>query len=638
MNPHRLRGIAFAVSIPLLMFACAFLLVSGVQLYAFRQAMSVVDGTVETQLPALNLTATLVRECEWIRGMSFRLAQSENDLVLRRGLEELLWRIRELEGTIGRMESVGFYPGRLHALKAQIASFEDIAETLEQRVARMLEIRNQRTRLVKSLRVLSRELENLSSDAPGYTQIEHWNHHLHMSISLLLALCTDIDAPYGLRVRNDLYAQLGEARKELDPASSMRLDPDVAETGDRLYEQIVICALDENGVLSLFRRLHAASREVGAQGLRINALADAILLNAERLSEQARDDTARSRDTLRTWMSSFFFSLMGIMLFSLSLIACVYVYLAKCVVSPVIRLNECMRLRTRNVKTPLPRDGAGEVREMARSVAFFINRLEEREEELQRSHDHLEEQVRDRTAELDRLSRRLILAQEEERFRLAAELHDDVGATISVVKFGIERALLMLRERDVVQAHVPLAEAVELVKGLARQLRRIQNELRPAYIDLGLLNSIRIFCRDYQAAHPELRLEVEAETDETLPPSLRVVIFRLVQESLNNIAKHAGATRASLSIITTGEEVVVSIRDDGRGFDPTAAAGAGRGLGLKTMRERVELSGGAFTLETAPGKGTLITADWSRNAAVWTREDEPTRDSPHAPGRSDAAT
>lgn len=616
MTPRRPRGIAFVISIPLLIFSASFLLVFGIQLYAFHEAMSVVEQSVESRFPALTLAAGLVRECEWTRGMSFRLAQSENGLVLRRGLDELRGRIREQERIIREMKSIDLYPEQLRSLSHQIAAFEEITAIQEKRLARFLTVKNRRAKQVTYLRALSDELEHAETRSPAATHV--WNRHMHRAISYLLALCSDIDEPYGLRIRREVHTQLGKARAALKegelPASS-------AQAADRLYGQLVEYALAENGIVPLFRQWHAISRENGTHGLRVNALADAILLNAERLFAQVRGDAARSRDTLRTWMSSLFFSLMGIIPFSLSLIACVYAYLSKCVVTPVIRLNECMRRRTRNVKTPLPSGGAGEVREMARSVAFFIRRLEEREAELQRSHDGLEEQVRERTAELDRLSRRLILAQEEERFRLAAELHDDVGATMSVVKFGIERALHLLRERNGTQARVPLTEAVELVKGLARQLRRIQNELRPAYIDLGLLNSIRMFCRDYQVAHPELRLDVEAETDETLPPSLRVVIFRLIQEGLNNVAKHSGATRASLSIINTGEEVVVSLRDNGRGFDPAALHIAGRGLGLKTMRERVELSGGTFTLETSPGRGTLITAEWNRDAAVWGRED-----------------
>ena len=212
---------------------------------------------------------------------------------------------------------------------------------------------------------------------------------------------------------------------------------------------------------------------------------------------------------------------------------------------------------------------------MARSVFYFVHEIERREHELRESHAGLEEQVAARTAELKRLSNRLLQAQEEERFKLAAELHDDIGATMGVIKFGIERALLMLDRPDAIRVQEPLTEAVDLVKGLARQLRRIQNELRPAHIDVGLLTSL------------------------------------VIQESLNNIAKHSRATSAKIRLQKQGNTLKVSVTDNGVGFDMTTAMGIQEtGRGLKSMRERVELSGGTFILRSKPNKGTQLTAYW----------------------------
>lgn len=105
--------------------------------------------------------------------------------------------------------------------------------------------------------------------------------------------------------------------------------------------------------------------------------------------------------------------------------------------------------------------------------------------------------------------------------------------------------------------------------------------------------------------------EGQRERDETaLPASLRIVLFRVVQEGLNNIAKYSGAARAWIAIVTTAQGLTVIVRDDGRGFAPETA-GTTPGLGLKSMRERVELSGGTFRLDTAPGKGVRIRAHWS---------------------------
>ena len=432
-----------------------------------------------------------------------------------------------------------------------------------------------------------------------------------MSLTLLLVLCGNADMSYGLRVSEEVYTQINEARASLtriDGSTDPRLRR-LRRLIHLLYDQLVLSALDEDGVLPLFRKKHLAEQELTRLGTRIDRLSDDIVVTAADLFAQARKETALSRDGLNQRVSLLSAWLVALILFSLAVIACTYLYLSRYVITPVIRLNRCMRLRMHKVKTPIPGGGAGEVREMAASVAFFVNQLERREQELQRSHHDLEKQVSERTGELNRLSKRLLQTQEAERFRLAAELHDDIGATMSVIKFGIERALLILRKKDTEQAQEPLTEAVALVKGLVRQLRRIQYELRPAHIDLGLLNSLEWFCNDYQIAHPHR--ERERERDETaLPASLRIVLFRVVQEGLNNIAKYSGAARAWIAIVTTAQGLTVIVRDDGRGFAPETA-GTTPGLGLKSMRERVELSGGTFRLDTAPGKGVRIRAHWS---------------------------
>lgn len=154
------------------------------------------------------------------------------------------------------------------------------------------------------------------------------------------------------------------------------------------------------------------------------------------------------------------------------------------------------------------------------------------------------------------------------------------------------------------------------MKGLARQLRRIQHDLRPAHIDLGLSYSVEMFCAAYQAAHADVKLDVQMDfAEKDIPASLRIALFRLVQESLNNIAKHSKATRATVSVVRTREELIASIRDDGTGF-VVRGTETGAGLGLRTMRERVELSGGIFTLQTASGEGVTLTAEWGKEALL----------------------
>ncbi len=620
MSARKPWGIALTASIPLMLFAFFFLLLAGGLLFAFRDFTAVNNFSANRKIPALSATATLVRECEWIRGMSFRLAQSDSELLLRDRIGALRRRIDGLTGTLAAIEAAGLYPQEIRSFRTKMGAFTGIIDALEYRVAETLRVRTQYAHLTKTLRSLSSQLEYLNNTYPDNLDLDHWNHHIHMSLTHLLVLCGNADMSYGLRVSEEVYTQINEARASLtriDGSTDPRLRR-LRRLIHLLYDQLVLSALDEDGVLPLFRKKHLAEQELTRLGTRIDRLSDDIVVTAADLFAQARKETALSRDGLNQRVSLLSAWLVALILFSLAVIACTYLYLSRYVITPVIRLNRCMRLRMHKVKTPIPGGGAGEVREMAASVAFFVNQLERREQELQRSHHDLEKQVSERTGELNRLSKRLLQTQEAERFRLAAELHDDIGATMSVIKFGIERALLILRKKDTEQAQEPLTEAVALVKGLVRQLRRIQYELRPAHIDLGLLNSLEWFCNDYQIAHPHIRLRVrtsfrerERERDETaLPASLRIVLFRVVQEGLNNIAKYSGAARAWIAIVTTAQGLTVIVRDDGRGFAPETA-GTTPGLGLKSMRERVELSGGTFRLDTAPGKGVRIRAHWS---------------------------
>lgn len=616
MNARRPWGIALSASLPLMLFAFSFVLLAGGLLFAFHDLTRTIDRSANRNLPALTDTATLVRQCEWVRGMSFRLMQSDNELVLNARLAALRERIRALTETLRSIEATGLYPGELQRLKGLMADFAGSAETLDLQVALTLRIRRQRGHCVKAVRALSGELDGLLRRAPHSAALEEWSRPVSLSFTLLLVLGRDTDMPYGLRVSGEVYAQLREARAALErllASEDERLRPFLANVR-LLHEQLIAASLDENGILPLFRRAYEADRELTDLGGRIDRLSDAVVDTAADLFRQARAESALFRDGFHRRSSVLSAWLIVLTVFSLVAIVCTHLYLSRAVIRPVIRLNQCMRLRTRKVKTPLPRGGAGEVREMARSVAFFINQLEDREERLRRSHDDLEKQVCARTEELDRLSKRLLQTQEEERFRLAAELHDDIGATMSVIKFGIERALIILRGEGTGGAREPLKEAVGLVKGLMRQLRRIQYELRPAHIDLGLLNSLRWFCDDWQAAHPDVRLRLRTRFEEAaLPAALRIVLFRLIQESLNNVAKHSGARTAGVVVADARQGLLVTVADDGKGFDPQTPL-AEPGLGLQSMRERVEFSGGVFRLRSEPGRGVVVKAIWTATA------------------------
>jgi PAS domain S-box-containing protein len=226
-------------------------------------------------------------------------------------------------------------------------------------------------------------------------------------------------------------------------------------------------------------------------------------------------------------------------------------------------------------------------------------------EELQKAHDALESRVEERTAEVRALSWRLLSVQEEERKRIAMDLHDGLGGLLSAVKYKFEAA----QGEQEVSAVIPyLQQAID-------DCRRIQTNLRPLLLDdLGLLAALSWLVRDFQKRKPGVKVRKQLRIEEeAIPQHLKMVIFRITQEALTNISKHSGADRVSLSLRNSGGTLRLVVRDHGQGFaaeKALAERGLDRGIGLDIMRERAEWAGGIFSIETLPGKGTVVQASW----------------------------
>lgn len=221
--------------------------------------------------------------------------------------------------------------------------------------------------------------------------------------------------------------------------------------------------------------------------------------------------------------------------------------------------------------------------------------------------------IRDSAQRLKYLSTKLIEAQEEERRRLAAELHDNVAPSLGTVKFGMERVINELPPNH--RQKETLLTVIGIVKNVVRLIGRIQMELRPSMIDdLGVIEAVDWYCQEYMNIYKHIRVDQRIRTSENMiPERLKIVIYRVIQEALNNIARHSGAETVVLLIESEGTTLRLVIEDNGRGFDPDSVAAdkrVGSGLGLVSMRERTELALGEFTLRSSPGRGTLIEGLW----------------------------
>jgi len=214
------------------------------------------------------------------------------------------------------------------------------------------------------------------------------------------------------------------------------------------------------------------------------------------------------------------------------------------------------------------------------------------------------------------LSRQLILAQEKERKRIASELHDGIAQTIGVVKYRIEDSVFHLAERYPDLDLSIFDAAVEEIKNLVDEVRRISSNLSPSMLeDFGIHVALEWLGKEFRAQNPDMGINCAIRIDEGDTPDLvKVAIYRVVQEALNNIAKHAAATQVTVTLETVDGGVTLVISDNGAGFDPREARrgfDGKAGLGLRSMRERVEATGGSFALQSAPEEGVEVRANWA---------------------------
>lgn len=210
----------------------------------------------------------------------------------------------------------------------------------------------------------------------------------------------------------------------------------------------------------------------------------------------------------------------------------------------------------------------------------------------------------------------IVAAQERERARIAADLHDGVTQSLGVLKFGIESRIANLQRR---YPDVDLSDfepVVDQVREAIEELRKVSRNLSPAMLsEFGICTAIDMLCNEFGAELANVEIICAACINEiALPESVKVAIYRVVQEGLNNIGKHANAKHVRVALVAEETGLSLEISDDGEGFDPTAVAKRNerRGMGLASMRERVEYTGGRFSLRSGRHQGTTIRATWPR--------------------------
>ncbi len=278
----------------------------------------------------------------------------------------------------------------------------------------------------------------------------------------------------------------------------------------------------------------------------------------------------------------------------------------------VIESNEIVSGRARVYRTlMLSRIGITAMTALSLLALFLylrrgaaLERQRERQHDLvQAERDRLEVEVATRTASLKELTQHLQTVREDERSHLARELHDELGALLTAAKLDAARLKLRLGAMapEVAERLAHLNEALN--SGIALK-RRIIEDLRPSSLsNLGLVSALEILTRDFSAAGTA---EIHCDLHPVLlPPASELTVYRLVQEALTNIARHAQASVVHVSLDAHAGKVRASVQDNGVGFDPELA---GASYGLLGMRYRVDAAGGELRLITAPGQGTTVEA------------------------------
>lgn len=216
-----------------------------------------------------------------------------------------------------------------------------------------------------------------------------------------------------------------------------------------------------------------------------------------------------------------------------------------------------------------------------------------------------EQELRASSEQLRNLAAHLLSVREEERTRISREVHDELGQALTAVKMDLAWLARRL-PRGNGQMLERISSTGQLADSIIQSIRRISTELRPAVLDLGLAAAVEWQVQEFQA-RSGIQCKVRVLTREVVASNASTAMFRICQETLTNVARHANATRAEVVLQKQRDRLVLLIHDNGRGFDQ-ADPSLPKSLGLLGMRERAAIVGGEVNISSAPGKGTTVTA------------------------------
>jgi len=267
---------------------------------------------------------------------------------------------------------------------------------------------------------------------------------------------------------------------------------------------------------------------------------------------------------------------------------------------------------------------AAEMESIVSRRTLELKRSNEKLEYELQIHKHDKEALRESQQCRQDLLRELITVQETERKRIACELHDSVGQSLGATKFKVEELISYKKDILTDEECSQFTDVVEKIKGAIDEVRHIAMDLRPSMLDdLGIEATLNWFCREFEVTYSKIKVRQLLSVNESfISDELKVVIFRIIQEAMNNISKHAEASLIEVALSSSTSGVRLSITDNGKGFNAAmqfnkklSKCSHGNyskrcGFGLNSMCERAESTNGRFSVESLPDGGTCVRVLW----------------------------
>ncbi|MGA8241547.1 MAG: ATP-binding protein, partial [Desulfobacterales bacterium] len=272
------------------------------------------------------------------------------------------------------------------------------------------------------------------------------------------------------------------------------------------------------------------------------------------------------------------------------------------------------------------RDEAGKVNQW-RVVLVDVTKKKAAEEVLRKDRKNLEREVKSRTAEIEKqyqqlerlnliikqMAQHTIKAMENDRKAMSKDIHDSIGGSLAAIKMLLEQRISQMSasERSIPLDLMPLEKIVTHLQTAINEARRISNQLRPLTLDdFGLKPALAETIKQFKEFYPGIEAVSQIKINcEHLPQEIQTVLYRVVQEALNNVGRHSSATVVQVKLINNQNHILLEIADNGSGFN-TRKVLSGKdaliGFGIHSMRERVEICKGKFQIRSEPGKGTSV--------------------------------